>query len=580
VQRRAISYARFSTGEQADGDSARRQLALARAYCERNNLELDERTYADFGVSGWTGGNSAAGELAELIEAIEGGRVPKGVVLVVENMDRITRLPPDEATALIMRIVKAGVDVATLSPEQVYTKANIHRAEVWIPLQVACCLSAEESRKKSERVHAAWGQKRGKAGEKKLTKKGPAWLKITADRTDWMVLEDKAARVRQAFDLAREGLGVTRIAGVLNKECPQGLIGKKNKKTGRYIGWSPSYVNMLLRSPSVLGIYVPHVGTCAKRGSKSTRKPLDKAEWVKGYFPAVVEQGTFDAVQLALDKRRKGGGRTTGTPNVFNGILYDAADGERMVLNGNHGNKVLVSYGAARRKPGSEYRSVRYAEFECAVLAYLNELKPADLRPRRGQDPEAKVAALEAECDALRRRLKKLTDGLKAGGDFDTGLALLRDMEGELREAERRLDRARGEAATPTTTALDDAKSVIGLLEKAEGEELAALRSRLRRRLREVIEEAWWAGEDGGRIGLLQAHLRTGQVQYVIFARPRGRPFYCYGYRANKVGEEGMPDLRRVRSDAGERRRLATAHERARGLVASMAKAGKDRPSR
>jgi DNA invertase Pin-like site-specific DNA recombinase len=40
MMKTAYSYIRFSTPEQAMGDSERRQLALAEAYCARNGLKL------------------------------------------------------------------------------------------------------------------------------------------------------------------------------------------------------------------------------------------------------------------------------------------------------------------------------------------------------------------------------------------------------------------------------------------------------------------------------------------------------------------------------------------------------------
>lgn len=53
-RRRAISLIRFSTPQQALGDSARRQDERAFAYCEANNLELAE-TIRDEGKSGLHG---------------------------------------------------------------------------------------------------------------------------------------------------------------------------------------------------------------------------------------------------------------------------------------------------------------------------------------------------------------------------------------------------------------------------------------------------------------------------------------------------------------------------------------------
>ncbi len=111
------------------------------------------------------------------------GRIAKGSTLIVENIDRISRLPPDEANEIIMKIVRAGVNIATTSPEQLYTKDNIRSIATWIPLQVAQSLAAEDSKKKSDRLADAWAAKRKALTDgTKISSLGPTWLKLSADR--------------------------------------------------------------------------------------------------------------------------------------------------------------------------------------------------------------------------------------------------------------------------------------------------------------------------------------------------------------------------------------------------------------
>jgi hypothetical protein len=55
----AHSYIRFSTPEQAKGDSLRRQTELAEAYCRRNGLTLDTTLMLrDLGLSAFRGKNA------------------------------------------------------------------------------------------------------------------------------------------------------------------------------------------------------------------------------------------------------------------------------------------------------------------------------------------------------------------------------------------------------------------------------------------------------------------------------------------------------------------------------------------
>ena len=59
---KAYSYLRFSTPEQAEGDSYRRQMAAALDWCKRKGVELDDKLrFHDLGKSGYTGANFTEG---------------------------------------------------------------------------------------------------------------------------------------------------------------------------------------------------------------------------------------------------------------------------------------------------------------------------------------------------------------------------------------------------------------------------------------------------------------------------------------------------------------------------------------
>lgn len=66
----AYSYVRFSTKRQAGGDSQQRQIERSRQYAAEHNLDLQELSYEDLGVSAcWTrltpqdlGGTSGKGQ--------------------------------------------------------------------------------------------------------------------------------------------------------------------------------------------------------------------------------------------------------------------------------------------------------------------------------------------------------------------------------------------------------------------------------------------------------------------------------------------------------------------------------------
>src|SRR5262249_47669312 len=146
--RRAYSYVRFSTPEQLKGDSLRRQTNLSAGYCQRNNLLLDDSlNLRDLGVSAFRGDNVETGALSGFLDAVRRGRVPQESVLIVENLDRLTRDEIGKALSLFISILDAGVHIVTLRPEVEYTKQSINDIATIMQAVLQLFLGHEESSK-------------------------------------------------------------------------------------------------------------------------------------------------------------------------------------------------------------------------------------------------------------------------------------------------------------------------------------------------------------------------------------------------------------------------------------------------
>src|SRR5262245_50345528 len=105
--KRAYSLIRFSSWKQVKGQSQRRQIEWSIDWSAKNKHILDEALKPDKlkPNSVFRGGNKA---LAAFLEMIELGRVPKGSVLLVESLDRLSRQQVDDAFVLFQRILSAG----------------------------------------------------------------------------------------------------------------------------------------------------------------------------------------------------------------------------------------------------------------------------------------------------------------------------------------------------------------------------------------------------------------------------------------------------------------------------------------
>src|ERR1035437_3831408 len=159
----AYSYVRFSSAKQSSGDSLRRQTKAAEAYCLRAELQLDTSlSPLDLGISAHHGKNQSEGALGAFLSAVKTGKVAKGSTLVVESLDRLSRQEVPEALELFLSIIRAGIVIVTLSPEQRFEKATLNMTSLIISIS-QMSRAFEESALKSSRLKASWLSRRAKA---------------------------------------------------------------------------------------------------------------------------------------------------------------------------------------------------------------------------------------------------------------------------------------------------------------------------------------------------------------------------------------------------------------------------------
>ena len=180
----AYSYLRFSSTDQVCGDSVRRQTSLAAAYAEEFGLTLDDQlTYQDFGISSFRGQNVVSGRLGDFLAAVSAGLVPHHSILLVENLDRLSRDSALHAQNLLTQIVLAGVTIVTLADRRIYSIEELRRDPMGLIFALINFIRAnEESELKSFRAKANWVAKRTTASTKVLTACCPRWLMLDKKR--------------------------------------------------------------------------------------------------------------------------------------------------------------------------------------------------------------------------------------------------------------------------------------------------------------------------------------------------------------------------------------------------------------
>ncbi|MCV5744769.1 recombinase family protein, partial [Escherichia coli] len=87
-----------------------------------------------------------------MLQLIKEGVIASGSVLILENVDRMSRQDPQESVYMMLDIIRAGVKIYTLHDKRLHEregKDNFMNLMVWA---LAAERAHDESRVKSERV--------------------------------------------------------------------------------------------------------------------------------------------------------------------------------------------------------------------------------------------------------------------------------------------------------------------------------------------------------------------------------------------------------------------------------------------
>ncbi|WP_082460428.1 recombinase family protein [Pseudomonas mediterranea] len=398
---KAYSYLRFSSPEQQKGDSFARQTRMALEYAARHGLELDESlTFQDLGVSAYRGLNAEAGRLADFLEAVREGLVPRGSYLLVEALDRLSRLTPRKAMRVLEDIVEEGITLVTLNDGREYTVETLNDDPTSLLIAIVLFMRAnEESATKSRRLTSAWEGKRARISDKALTSRTPAWIRLNKETGALELIPERAEIVRRIFDLYAKGVGHNLIAGTLNREGVPCF--------GSAAHWHRTYIKKILNNESVVGTIIPH--RYIYQDGRNVRVPLEP---VTGYYPPVIDGATFADAQKRGESPAKQ--RTGSLANVLAGLAKCPQCGHTMtrVQKGdpNKGGVPKMVCTRAKAGAGCVYKSVPYHQVEDAIYANTSYLVGTAPSGKPGLDDE--LSQLETHLEVTRAAIDNLLTDL------------------------------------------------------------------------------------------------------------------------------------------------------------------------
>jgi len=437
----AISYSRFSSVGQIGGTSIERQLKLAKAYCLKHDLILDD-TLTDRATSAFHGDHANKGALSVFLKAVETDLIPRGTYLIVEHLDRLSRENVWDAMAQFTSIIQAGIKIVTLFDEHVYEVAS-KAVEMDLIMAILHMSEAHKSSlTKSIRANETLTIKRSNP-DAILTKTRPAWLDIIDGK---FVPNEGAKAVKRIFREAASGLGSYVIATGLNRDKIPTLTGNKthgktlpdgtpHPKAGQSKSnlWTLQRVVEIIRSDSALGWLQLHRGRGANR--------VPDGEPRKNYYPAVIDQAMADKARAALSSRAFGGagaGRKGGVvSNLFSHVAICDVCGSSMNLT----NKLesrrrqtgwLRCIGAIKDRSFCTNRTgIPYLKLEQAFIRDFGIIQKIVRASPDADSKTAELAELLAQKTAEADRLKTTISNMAAAfGDMTqaASFAILADQ--------------------------------------------------------------------------------------------------------------------------------------------------------
>lgn len=543
----AYSYIRFSTREQAKGDSYRRQTAEAAKWAADHGYRIVE-ILADLGISAYRGRNSRDGALARFLTWVDENALPAGAAFIIESFDRFSRAEVMDVLPQFIEIINAGVKVVTLTDQREYTRRSLNQEPGGLMSSLCIMIRAhEESKTKAKRLAEVWAKKQRAADTDpsvKLTSRTPGWIDVVRSADGKKIVgfkeNENVEVVRRIFQECATGSGCRAIAKRLNEEGRW-----RPFRRGR--GWHPSMIGKLIRGNAVLGVYEPHTyadlyeklagepkPTSDKKADASAgdareaRKRQTTGKTISGYYPKIIDEALWKRANDAMEKRNNDGGRNgVQRVNLLRGLARCAECGKRMVLQNKsapNGGQTLVCGAAVVSAKCTNLRRWKVEFVEEALKTQLDDDRILDVLRRNQTRRREPLAELDDRIDIIKGRLRQymaISDeqGLQNDADHPV-VEQIKALSRQLKEAQEQRSSlaSEREAPTPETarSSLALMKDLVAELAGAEGQQLLDLRIRMAQALRTLFEEIRFGREEVHLVIRLKSKPAGGPTMWAL----------------------------------------------------------------
>jgi site-specific DNA recombinase len=320
-------YCRLSRDDELQGDSnsIKNQKAILQKYADDNGFTNTEFFVDD----GYSGTNFDRPDWQRLISQAEEGRIG---TIIVKDMSRLGR--DYLKVGYYTEVLFPSSDIRFIAINNNVDSANQQDSDFTPFLNIINEWYAKDTSKKIRAVFKSKGQ----SGKPLCTNPPYGYIKDPVDKTRWIVDEEAAKVVREAFRLCMQGYGPSQIAKeftrrrIMNPTAhakKNGINIPDNRGHDDDYVWRGSTIVHMLSRQEYLG-HTVNFKTYRKSYKQKKQMKNDPSEWMifKNTHEAIIEESVFEVVQRIRDGRR----RLTpmGEMPLLSGMMFCADCGNKM----------------------------------------------------------------------------------------------------------------------------------------------------------------------------------------------------------------------------------------------------------